>query len=69
VIAEIFPSTLSVLRQGGIKNCFEVRGSGGRIRGRRHGIIMGEMLDVEIGKEGRGDDSRGETFAAEACSE
>ena len=30
---------------------------------------MGEMSDVESGREGRGDDSRGETFAAEACAE
>ena len=32
VIAEIFPGSLCVLRQGGIKNCLKVKGRGGCIR-------------------------------------
>jgi hypothetical protein len=32
VIAEIFPSSLCVFRQGGIKDYLKVRGSGGCIR-------------------------------------
>ena len=58
MIAEIFPSSLCVLCQGGIKYCLKVKGSGGHIGGRGHGIIMGEMSDVEIRREERGDDSR-----------
>ena len=49
MIAEIFPSSVCVLRQGGIKYCLKVKGSGGHIRGRGHGIIMGEMSDLRVG--------------------
>ena len=32
VIAEIFPGSLCVLCQGGIENCFKVKGNGGCVR-------------------------------------
>ena len=67
VIAEIIPSLPCVLCQGGVEERLKVGGSGGCIRSGGHGIIMGEMLDVESGKEGRWDDSRSETLAAQAC--
>ena len=67
VIAEIIPSFPCVLRQGGVEECLKVGGSGDCIRSGGHGIVMGEMSDVESGKEGRWDDSRSETLAAQAC--
>jgi hypothetical protein len=67
VAAEIFPSSLCVLRQGGVENRLKVKGSGSCIRNGGHRIIT--MSDVESGSKGRGDDSRSEAFAAEARAE
>ena len=53
MIAEIIPSSVCVLRQGGIKNCVK----GGCIRSEdiSHEIIMGKISEVESEREGRGE--------------